>query len=141
MANIIEKIIQQPTAPKDKNVLWDNGEELKINRRGVWESANKGGTSVDGDTSIILKYLANPVILSETGGDIPSDLANAIMYLDPDYSEFKFPVFGLFCIGTMDGWFLMTSCTTNKVTFSNGTEFYVNTSYDEENESYYVTLG
>lgn len=141
MANIIEKIIQQPTAPKDKNVLWDNGEELKINRRGVWESANKGGTSVDEDNSIILKYLANPVTITETGGDIPSDLANAIMYLDPDYAEFNIPVFGLFYISTLDGYFPITSCNSTKVVFGNGAEFYVSASYNEDDDSYNVTLG
>lgn len=141
MANIIEKIIQQPTAPKDKNVLWDNGEELKINRRGVWESTNKGGTPVEGDTSIILKYLINPVMVGDTGCDIPADLVNAIMYLDPDYSEFKIPVFGLFCVYAMEEYFPVTSCTNNKVVFGNGSEFSVNAYYNEEDDSYNVTLG
>lgn len=141
MANIIEKIIQQSTAPKDKNVLWDNGEELKINRRGVWESANKGGTSVDGDTSIILKYLTNPVMVTDTGGDIPSDLAKVIMYLDPDYSEFKIPVFGLFYVANDEVYFPVTSCTSNKVVFGNGVEFSLSVEYTEEDDSYNVTLG
>lgn len=141
MANIIEKIIQQPTAPKDKNVLWDNGEELKINRRGVWESANKGGASVEGDTSIILKYLTNPVQITDTGGDIPADLANAIMYLDPNYSKFKIPVFGLFYMSSESGYYPVTSCNYDRVTFGNGVEFIVSRSYNEDDDSYYVTLG
>ena len=39
MAKIIEKIVKSESAP-DKNVLWDNGKNLKINRRGVWENVN-----------------------------------------------------------------------------------------------------
>ena len=140
MANIIEKIIQQSTAPKDKNVLWDNGEELKINRRGVWESTNKGGTPVEGDTSIILKYLANPVMVTDTGCNIPADLANAIMYLSPEYSEVKVPVFGLFYIAKEEGYFPVTSCTSNKVVFGNGVEFSLSVEYTEEDGSYNVTL-
>ena len=34
------KIVKSKTAPVDKNVLWDDGENLKINRNGKWESAN-----------------------------------------------------------------------------------------------------
>lgn len=43
MAKEIDKIIQSKTAPKSNNVLWDDGENLKINRNGKWEST---GTSV-----------------------------------------------------------------------------------------------
>lgn len=39
MAKIIDKIIQSKTAPNN-NVLWDDGENLKIKRRGNWEDAN-----------------------------------------------------------------------------------------------------
>ena len=39
MAKEIDKIIQSKTAPKSNNVLWDDGENLKINRNGKWESA------------------------------------------------------------------------------------------------------
>lgn len=40
MAQEIDKIIKSKYPPKDKNVLWDNGENLMINRNGKWESAN-----------------------------------------------------------------------------------------------------
>jgi len=45
MAKEIDKIIQSKTAPKSNNVLWDDGENLKINRNGKWESTGSG-TSV-----------------------------------------------------------------------------------------------
>ena len=45
MAKTIDKIVQQKTTPKDKNVLWDDGKNLKINRNGKWEDANKGRNS------------------------------------------------------------------------------------------------
>jgi hypothetical protein len=45
MAKEIDKIIQSKTAPKSNNVLWDDGENLKINRNGKWESASKGSSS------------------------------------------------------------------------------------------------
>lgn len=38
MGKIIDKVVQQKSAPNDKNVLWDNGENLNINRNGNWES-------------------------------------------------------------------------------------------------------
>lgn len=37
MAKIIEKIVQQSTAPNSVNVLWDDGEGLKIFRNGKWK--------------------------------------------------------------------------------------------------------
>lgn len=43
MAKIIEKIVQSKYPPKDSNVLWDDGENLKINRNGKWESAYAEG--------------------------------------------------------------------------------------------------
>ena len=43
MAKIIEKIVQSKYSPKDTNVLWDDGENLKINRNGKWESAYAEG--------------------------------------------------------------------------------------------------
>lgn len=42
MAKEIDKIIQSKTAPKSNNVLWDDGENLKINRNGKWESTGSG---------------------------------------------------------------------------------------------------
>lgn len=42
---MIDKIVKQKNAPKDKNVLWDDGTNLKINRNGVWENVVSGGGS------------------------------------------------------------------------------------------------
>ena len=42
---MIDKIVKQKNAPKDKTVLWDDGVSLKINRNGVWEDVVKGGAS------------------------------------------------------------------------------------------------
>lgn len=42
---MIDKIVKSKYAPKDKNVLWDNGINLKINRNGVWENVVSGGSS------------------------------------------------------------------------------------------------
>ena len=42
---MIDKIVKQKNAPKDKNVLWDDGKNLKINRNGVWENVVSGGGS------------------------------------------------------------------------------------------------
>lgn len=47
MAKEIDKIIQSKTAPKSNNVLWDDGENLKINRNGKWENSNGGAQSGD----------------------------------------------------------------------------------------------
>lgn len=38
MAKIIEKIVQSKYPPKDSNVLWDDGENLKISRNGSFEN-------------------------------------------------------------------------------------------------------
>jgi hypothetical protein len=48
---IIDKIIQQSYAPEDKSVLWYDGQNLKINRSGKWESIIKNNAT--GDTAII----------------------------------------------------------------------------------------
>ena len=42
---MINKIVKQKNAPKNKNVLWDDGTNLKINRNGVWENVVSGGGS------------------------------------------------------------------------------------------------
>lgn len=42
---MIDKIVKQKNAPKDKSVLWDDGVNLKINRNGVWENVVSGGGS------------------------------------------------------------------------------------------------
>ena len=60
MAKQIEKIIQSKTAPKSNNVLWDDGENLKINRNGKWESVlNSKNTQTENsntDNVIIVTY-------------------------------------------------------------------------------------
>lgn len=42
---MIDKIVRQKNAPKNKNVLWDDGTNLKINRNGVWETVVSGEVS------------------------------------------------------------------------------------------------
>lgn len=76
MAKEIDKIIQSPTAPKDKNVLWDDGKELKINRRGVWENTTKNaGGEID---PVVWKYMCNPYEIPVNGGMVPEELRNII---------------------------------------------------------------
>ena len=43
---MIDKIVKSKYAPKDKNVLWDDGTNLKINRNGVWENVG-GGSNLE----------------------------------------------------------------------------------------------
>lgn len=38
------KIVTSKTAPKDKTVIWDNGESLMVNRNNKWEEAQKSAT-------------------------------------------------------------------------------------------------
>lgn len=40
MKNIIDKVVKSPITPKNTNVLWDDGVELKIFRNGAWKNAN-----------------------------------------------------------------------------------------------------
>lgn len=54
----IDKIIKSTTPPKSKDVLWDNGKELLINRNGKWEKAN---TTEIKEGSIPLSALAPEV--------------------------------------------------------------------------------
>ena len=58
MAQEIDKIIKSKLQPKDKNVLWDNGKELLINRNGKWESTG-GGTPMINITYANLVKLRN----------------------------------------------------------------------------------
>ena len=58
MAKEIDKIIQSKTAPKSNNVLWDDGENLKINRNGKWENTG-GGTPMINITYANLVELRN----------------------------------------------------------------------------------
>lgn len=50
---IIDKIIQSTKEPSHTNVLWDDFENLKIYRNGVWENVCKGGSTLT-DTEIDL---------------------------------------------------------------------------------------
>lgn len=52
MAQIIDKIIRQTNAPNNTNVMWDNGEQLFINRNGSWQSV--GGSS-NGGSDVVTK--------------------------------------------------------------------------------------
>ena len=58
MAQEIDKIIKSTTPPKSKDVLWDNGKELLINRNGKWESTG-GGTPMINITYANLVKLRN----------------------------------------------------------------------------------
>lgn len=61
---MIDKIVKRKTAPKDKNVLWDDGENLKINRNGVWENVVGGGSSdLENRISALEKKLANSTMV------------------------------------------------------------------------------
>ena len=71
MAKEIDKIIQSKTAPKSNNVLWDDGENLKINRNGKWEDTTK---------SVPTNFLKNN---KEAGGFIDSPFG----YEGGSYSE------------------------------------------------------
>ena len=73
MAKEIDKIIQSKTAPKSNNVLWDDGENLKINRNGKWKSA------VGGAPMINITY-ANLVELRDNG-----ELVAGMQYRITDY--------------------------------------------------------
>lgn len=42
---MIDKIVKSKYEPKDKNVPWDDGTNLNINRNGVWENVVSGGGS------------------------------------------------------------------------------------------------
>lgn len=59
MAQEIDKIIKSTTPPKSKDVLWDNGKELLINRNGKWEKANSGGNEEFKDWSGAANFLNN----------------------------------------------------------------------------------
>lgn len=69
MAKRLDKIIQSKTAPKSNNVLWDDGENLKINRNGKWESTGSG-LNIDPE---LMDYFINPVVLKD-GDRIPEAL-------------------------------------------------------------------
>ena len=73
MAKEIDKIIQSKTAPKSNNVLWDDGENLKINRNGKWESAGGGAPMIN------ITY-ANLVTLRDNG-----ELIAGMQYRITDY--------------------------------------------------------
>lgn len=56
MAKIIEKIVQSKYPPKDANVLWDDGENLKIRRNGSFENVvstiENNGTNLDIEVTV-----------------------------------------------------------------------------------------
>jgi hypothetical protein len=79
MAKEIDKIIQSKTAPKSNNVLWDDGENLKINRNGKWENANNAETNNLDIDPIVWKYMCNPYVV-ENEVPLPEELRNIIEY-------------------------------------------------------------
>lgn len=65
MAKEIDKIIQSKTPPKNNNVLWYNGENLKVNRNGKWE--NVVASSSGGAGNIIIREDIGEPIFRENG--------------------------------------------------------------------------
>lgn len=75
MAKRIDKIIQSKTAPKSNNVLWDDGENLKINRNGKWENANNAETNNLSIDPVVWKYMCEPYVIDPNiNGTISKDL-------------------------------------------------------------------
>ena len=55
---MIDKIVKSKYAPKDNNVLWDDGTNLKINRNGVWENVvSEGGSNLENRISELERKL------------------------------------------------------------------------------------
>lgn len=80
------KIVKSKTAPVDKNVLWDDGENLKINRDGKWESTGSG-LNIDSE---LMGYLISPPII-KLGDKIPEVLYDkendTLKYLNKNISS------------------------------------------------------
>lgn len=80
----MNKIIQSKTAPKSNNVLWDDGENLKINRNGKWENVNNAETNNLGIDPVVWKYMCEPHIVeyrSDSGScynPVPKELSDII---------------------------------------------------------------
>lgn len=90
MAKTIDKIVQQKTTPKDKNVLWDDGENLKINRKGKWENANNTETNNLSIDPIVWKYICNPFKLNNKEF-IPDELIEEVVNDEGmKYATFKY---------------------------------------------------
>ena len=66
MAKEIDKIIQSKTAPKSNNVLWDDGENLKINRNGKWESAGGGAPMINITYANLVELCNNSQLIAGT---------------------------------------------------------------------------
>ena len=75
----IDKIIKSTTPPKSKDVLWDNGKELLINRNGKWENAN---TTEIKEGSIPFSALAKDAVK-----DMPVVVGN---YNKEPFNRFKY---------------------------------------------------
>lgn len=92
MAKEIDKIIQSKTAPKSNNVLWDDGENLKINRNGKWENANNTETNSLSIDPVVWKYMCNPHIVEydrttyECNSAIPEELSD-IIYQNGEFNS------------------------------------------------------
>ena len=64
MAQEIDKIIKSKLQPKDKNVLWDNGKELLINRNGKWESTGGGAPMINITYANLVKLRNNSKLVA-----------------------------------------------------------------------------
>lgn len=97
MAQIIDKIIRQSQAPNSTNVMWDNGEQLFINRNGSWQSV--GGSS-NGGSDVVVKVvdfdllLDNPEYAKEIYNFAKSSYLNGVAYecVTTDYGAVVPPV-------------------------------------------------
>lgn len=97
MAKEIDKIIQSKTAPKSNNVLWDDGENLKINRNGKWENANNTETNSLSIDPVVWKYLCNPLKLG-----VDTVIPEELLIDDGGAWFWKYPVPAIIT-GTNDG--------------------------------------
>lgn len=61
---MIDKIVKQKNAPKDKNVLWDDGTNLKINRNGIWENVSGNDSNLENRIKALEKKI-NAITIDE----------------------------------------------------------------------------
>lgn len=65
MSKIIEKIVSQALPPKDTNVGWWNGKELKFYTNGKWKAGNNTSTDDSYSLSDYFKNTPHPTIKVE----------------------------------------------------------------------------
>lgn len=67
MSKIIEKIVSQALPPKDTNVGWWNGKELKFYTNGKWKADNNASTDDSYSLSDYFNITPRPTIKVEIG--------------------------------------------------------------------------